>query len=469
MGACRGADVRVLITNLFVKNYSGSENVVELLADGLRRAGHQPTVLAPLVGEQAVKLRRRGIDVVDRAALLRDVPDVIHAQQVSPCLIAMTRFPDVPVVYSCHSSFFEVDAVLPHPQIREVIAVDESCAAKCRQLGVAPQRLSIILNAVDLDRFQRRDPLPKTAGKALLLTKNHGHLAAVRSACAMAGLMLDELGPATNRFVPEIETVLGAYDIVFATARMALEAAATGCAVVVCDDRGFAGMLTSHNLAAWRTMNFGVGILSHPVTPHRLCQAIAQYDADDAGQVTDALRREVDVDRYVEQHLDVYDRAIKRTAPDREAIALATAHWVEELAVTATERKWKSIARELGLFEQRAEPEKTEAFAAAALAEMNTRFDARQQQLLAEVDARQKQLVAEADARQDQLLAEVDARQKQLAAEADARQEQMSAELDTRLAEISANLGAIQGSGWQLTRRLRQALVPKYLRQKLFR
>ena len=30
--------------------------------------------------------------------------------------------------------------------------------------------------------------------------------------------------------------------------RMALEAAAMGCAVIVCDDRGFAGMLSSRNL-----------------------------------------------------------------------------------------------------------------------------------------------------------------------------------------------------------------------------
>ena len=47
-----------------------------------------------------------------------------------------------------------------------------------------------------------------------------------------------------------LEAVLPRYDIVFATARMALEAAVVGCAVVVVDGRGFAGMLRSENLQA---------------------------------------------------------------------------------------------------------------------------------------------------------------------------------------------------------------------------
>lgn len=401
--------MRVLITNLFVKNYSGSENVVELLAEGLRRAGHQPTIYAPMLGEQAEKMQRRGFRVVDRAAQLTEMPDVIHGQHVTPCLVAMARFPDVPVVYACHSSFFDVESPLPHPQIREVIAVDESCAAKCREVGVAPDRLSIILNAVDLDRFKRRLPLPERPARALLLTKNRGHRATVRAACAKLGLEVDEVGPATNRFVPDIETILGDYDLVFATARMALEAAATGCAVVVCDDRGFAGMLTSRNLATWRPMNFGVGILTQPVTVENVSVAISQYDAADAGLVTDTLRKTSGVDQYVEQHLEVYRRAVNRPAPGKDQIDLATAHWVEELAVTPPERKWKSIAKELGIY---AEP---------------------------------------------------------LRAESEGVTPEALATLAAMIAEMSAKLDARQNKGWELGRRLIQAVVPKSLRKRSYR
>ena len=123
--------MHVLVTNLFVKHHSGSEVVVELLAEGLRRAGPPPTIYAPLLGEQANAMRWRGFRLVDRVAQITETPDIIHAQHLTPCLAAMARFPDVPVVYSCHSSLYEVEAPLPHPQIREVVAVDESCAARC--------------------------------------------------------------------------------------------------------------------------------------------------------------------------------------------------------------------------------------------------------------------------------------------------------------------------------------------------
>ena len=438
--------MRVLITNLFVKSFSGSENVVELLADGLRRAGHQPMVYAPVLGAQAEKMRTRGIRVVDRVSQLTEVPDVIHAQQVTPCLIAMARFPGVPVVYACHASSLEVDAVLPHAQIREVVAVDQSCEAKCRERGVPSDRLSIILNAVDLERFQRRTPLPETPRKALLLTKNQGHLKTVRAACAEAGLELDELGPATNRFVPDIETVLGGYDLVFATARMALEAATTGCSVVVCDERGFAGMLTSPDLAAWRAMNFGVGLLAHPVTPERVQAAIAQYDAADAAAVTDELRRSAGSDGFVQSHLEVYRRAVQRPAPSAEEIALATAHWVEELAVTTAHRKWTSVARELGLgssFLGLEEPPPVSA-AVAALEATVTEL---------------KQSIEVVQAEQAGCLSR----------SLDSVNANVSASLDSvnsNIAGLGARLDAMQKAKFALLRRLKQALIPRSLRTK---
>jgi hypothetical protein len=340
--------MRVLITNLFVRGYSGSENVVELLADGLRRAGHEPTIYAPDLGEQADRMRSRGIRILDRIGELTEAPDIIHGQHLSPCLAAMARFPHAPVVFTSHSSFFAIEAPLLHPQIREYVAVDESCAAKSREKGVPEDRLSVILNAVDLARFVRRGALPAKPSKALLLTKNHGHREMVRSACAQIGLELDELGPGTGKVVPDLENRLGEYDLVFATARMALEAAATGCAVIVCDDRGFAGLLTSANLAAWRPLNFGIGILASPVTEEKLLAAIAQYDPADATLVTNFLRPDANPYRFVEAYVQTYRRAIGRPAPNSEDIARATAFWVEELSITTAERTWITVAREFG-------------------------------------------------------------------------------------------------------------------------
>lgn len=341
--------LRVLITNLFVSHYSGSENVVQLLAAQLRRAGHAPVLFAPLLGPQAEDLRAQGFEVVDRIDQVTLRPDVIHAQHLTPALIAMTRFREVPVVYTCHSSTYEIEAPMLHPQIRSYVAVDEKCAETCRARGVPDDRLSVILNAVDMQRFQRRPPLPDRPLKALVLAKNRQHLETVRQACSEAGLALDEAGPATSRVIPDLESALGGYDLVFATARMALEAAAVGCAVIVCDGRGFAGMLSSTDLPAWRPMNFGIGILTEPVTVENLHGAIARYDAADAALVTDALRRTADAGLFLERYLELYRRAIAGVAPAADDVALANARWTEELTVTTAPRTWAKIGSELNL------------------------------------------------------------------------------------------------------------------------
>ncbi|ODT07697.1 MAG: hypothetical protein ABS58_05950 [Mesorhizobium sp. SCN 65-20] len=438
--------MRVLITNLFVNNFGGSENVVELLADGLRRADHQPIVYAPVLGPQAEKMRTRGIRVVDRIGHVADKPDIIHGQHLTPCLTAMARFPDVPVVFASHSSVLEIEVPLEHPQIREVVAVDESCAARCRQRGVPVERLSVILNAVDLERFRRRAALPAQPKKALLLTKNAGHRAIVRTACAAAGLELDELGPGTGNFIPNIESVLGNYDIVFATARMALEAATTGCAVVVCDERGFAGMLTARDLAAWRAMNFGVGLLAHPVTPERVQAAIAQYDAADSAAVTDELRRSAGSEGYVQSHLEVYRRAIQRPAPSAEEIALATAYWVEELAVTTAHRKWTSVAREFGMGSSFLGLEEPPPVSAAVAA-----LEAKVAELKRSLEVAQAEQAGFWSTSLDNVNANV------------------SASLDSvnsNIAGLGARLDAMQKAKFALLRRLKQALIPRSLRTK---
>jgi hypothetical protein len=343
--------LQVLITNLFVRNFSGSETVVELLADALSRAGHVPMIFAPTLGPQAARMQARGHIVVDRLALLPQRPDVMHLQHITPALMALAAFPEVPAVFSCHSATLELEAPRLHPQIRRFVAVDDSCRALCVKRDIPEDRLSVILNAVDMARFATRRPLPPKPKAALMLTKTWQQQSLVRAACAKAGLTLDELGPATREISDQLEKVLPRYDIVFATARMALEAAAVGCAVVVVDGRGFAGMLRSKNLKAWRRLNFGVGLLTAPVTAASLDAAIAAYDAGDAAEVCEHLRAEASADDYAAAYLELYTQAIGEGVAQEPSHAAATAAWLEDLLPSAAPRAWLYVAGETGLFD----------------------------------------------------------------------------------------------------------------------
>ena len=272
----------------------------------------------------------------------------MHLQHITPALMALAAFPHVPAVFTCHSATHEVEAPRPHPHIRRYVAVDDFCRALCAQRNIPAERLSVILNAVDLMRFAARPPLPRKPKTALMLTKTVEQKGLVRAACARAGLALDELGPSTQKMSDHLEKVLLNYDIVFATARMALEAAVVGCAVVVADGRGFAGMLRSENLAPWRRLNFGAGLLTAPVTAAALDTAIAAYDAADATEVCRRLRTEASADDYAAAYLELYTQAIGETITD-DAPHAATAAWLEELLPSAAPRAWLNVARETGL------------------------------------------------------------------------------------------------------------------------
>jgi hypothetical protein len=326
--------------------------VVELLADALSRAGHVPMVFAPALGAQAKRMQAHGHIVVDRLALIPQCPDVMHLQHVTPALMALAAFPQVPAVFSCHSATFEIEAPRLHPQIRRFVAVDDLCRARCVKREIPEDRLSVILNAVDLARFPPRLPLPARPKTALMLTKTWEQQGLVRAACARAGLALDELGPATQEMSDQLEKVLPRYDIVFATARMALEAAAVGCAVVVVDGRGFGGILRSENLAAWRRLNFGAGLLTKPVTAAALDAAIVAYDATDVAEVCARLRAEASADDYAAAYLKLYAEAIGEGVVQDASHTAATVAWLEDLLPSAAPRAWLSVARETGLLDR---------------------------------------------------------------------------------------------------------------------
>ena len=130
---------------------------------------------------------------------------------------------------------------------------------------------------------------------------------------------------------------------------MALEAAVVGCAVVVADGRGFAGMLRSENLKAWRRLNFGVGLLTAPVTAAALDAAIAAYDAADAAEVCGRLRLEASADDYAAAYLQLYTQAIGEAVAQDISQAAATAAWLEDLLPSAAPRAWLDVAGETGL------------------------------------------------------------------------------------------------------------------------
>jgi hypothetical protein len=324
----------ILITNIWLADFAGSEVVVRDLALGLLRRGHRPIVYSPTLGSVAEEIAVRGVSVIDDLRQLGEPPDIIHAHHSIPCGEALIRFPDVPAICVCHAFNYWAEAPVHFPQIGAYVAVDEACRDRLVHTeGIDPKHVLLLHNAVDLDRIPPRPvPLRESPQRAAAF----GKAAAVpelRAACEQLGIPFEAIGSAAGRISTVPEQDLVRYDLVFASARSALEALCCGCAVIVCDARGLAGLITSRNFCLLRGMNFGLRCLTDTVTVDRCVQEIGGYDPDDASRVADTARADADLRMLLDEFENLYAEVLagaRRPHVTKEARESAVARFLHE-------------------------------------------------------------------------------------------------------------------------------------------
>jgi len=308
--------MRVLIAINSLEFRGGGVMHVRDLAIGLLKRGHTPIIYGARARNLKSEFRHATVPVVEELNQIGLQPDVIHGHNHLKTMAALLHFPGTPAVYTCHSWSLWQDSPPIHPRMMSYIAVDHTCYDRlvCQE-GIPEQLVSVVFNAVDLERFKQRPALPAQPRKALVFSNNASeetYLRPVREACLAAGLSVDVIGSLAGNSVSEPEKVLGEFDLVFAKGRCALEALSSGCAVVVCDALGAGPMVTSAELASLRAANFGRRLLTHPVTSEYLGEQVARYDASDASQVTRIIRATAGRDDFIDSILQIYEDSISR-------------------------------------------------------------------------------------------------------------------------------------------------------------
>jgi glycosyltransferase involved in cell wall biosynthesis len=304
--------LRILITNITLATRTGTELYVRDLATALLDRGHTPIVYSTELGSVARELRAALVLVVDDLDALVTPPDVIHGHHNLPTMTALLRFPGVPAVFFCHDASAWHDSPPGFPRILQYVAVNLPCRQRLVVKHAIPaDRVRLILNFVDLERFKPRGPLPPRPERALVFSNNateRTHLPAVREACARAGIAVDVIGAGAGKICARPEEVLGDYDLVFAKGRSALEALAVGAAVVLCDAAGVGPMVTTGELDRLRAL--GIHALCQPVDPQVLALEIARYDSQDATEVSRRIRATAGRDGAVDEILALYQEVL---------------------------------------------------------------------------------------------------------------------------------------------------------------
>jgi len=304
--------MRILLTNNTLAGRAGTELYVRDLAIALMNRGHFPVAYSTALGEVAEELRRATVPVIDDLAALAEPPDLIHGQHHLETMTAVLRFPDVPAVYACHGWLPWEEQPPVFPSLRRYVAVDELCRERLLTTpGIAPEQIEVIYNFVDLQRFSPRSALPPRPARVAVFgnydAKGSRSVQAIRAACRRFGVEhIDVLGAAAgNAVIPE--QVLASYDLVFAKARCALEAMATGCAVILAHGDGLGGYVSTDRLARLRGLNFGVRAMQQaPLSEAGVLQELERYDAADAARVSAFIRVDADMEAAVDRWLGVY-------------------------------------------------------------------------------------------------------------------------------------------------------------------
>jgi hypothetical protein len=332
--------LRILITNNTLDTRAGTELYVRDIATALLGRGHTPIAFTTLTGDVARELRQATIPVIDDLDALAAPPDIIHGQHHLETMMALLRFPETPAIYVCHGWLPWEESPPRFPRIMRYIAIDDTCRDRLLYEGAIPgDRVQVLLNFVDLNRFQPRGGLPPRPRRALLFSNyvsESPDVAAVREACARAGIELDVIGARAGNATQRPEERLPNYDIVFAQGRSALEALAVGAAVVPFGTTGVGQMVTAAELDKIRRLNFGIRALNRPVTSQLITEEIARYDPADAAIVSECIRGSAGRDEAVTELIKIYQSVIAEHQEvgewDPQAEARATSDYLRWLS-----------------------------------------------------------------------------------------------------------------------------------------
>jgi len=335
--------MRVLIAGHSLSDVGGVQTYERDLASWLMANGHSVVVYATVLGQAASQFSARTIPVTDDLRTISGPIDVIHGDAAIETMIALLHFPDAQAVFVCHGWESRSRVTPRFPRIVRYVAVDDTCADRLlSREGIPSERVSVILNSVDVDAFRQREPLP-TQPKRAIVFSNTAHeltfLPAVRDACRRASIDVDVVGSWSDAPAMRPETILGDYDIAFAKAKCALEAMACGLAVILCDTAGLGGMVHSSELDRLRRLNFGIRSLRYPVSAKTLGAEIARYDPDDARLVSNRIRATAASSDMHTSLLSIYEKIIaERASTDRVAESRAASLFLRDLAKAEQER-----------------------------------------------------------------------------------------------------------------------------------
>ena len=334
----RSGQLNILLTNFRLAERTVAESYVRDIAHALC-AEHAVAVYVSKKGSLAEELEAGGVRVIEDPADCPFSPDIIHGQFNLETMVALLSFPEIPAIYVSHGTQQWREEPPVHPRIRRYLGFSAEVRDRMEsELGIEEDRIEVVPDFIDTDRFNEIRRLPEKPTRALVYERAPAKAGVerIQQACGACGIEVDTLPDLIGKVATRAEVLLPQYDLVFASGRSALEAIAAGCAVVPFQGSLWGELITSSNYESWRDANF---VPRAPETecgaPEELAAEVRTWDWRTLAPVTRRLREEQSVKSTKTILERIYYEVIaenKANGPSSAHEARAVAQWLMRLA-----------------------------------------------------------------------------------------------------------------------------------------
>lgn len=296
---------------------SGTEIATRDIALRMTAHGHSVEIYTGAMGPLTAALAEQGV-VCSSAVDDLSVPDIIHLNHQRFAEKVLERFSSVPAIVHCQDANHSNAQCFLQPNIMGWFGVSIACRQRIADdTGVSFNEVGMLPNYYDPRQISVRvSQLPAKPRRWLLVAEkpDTGKLVVlVRLLSYLFRARLTVVGPAIGRTIDNLPEECLSHDLVFGSARCALEAAASGAAVIVCDPRGISGFLGATQWKSWKDHNLGLGSFNGRPSFLALMNAIRAYDPHDATAASELVRNERSLENAVTDIERIYLTAIGST------------------------------------------------------------------------------------------------------------------------------------------------------------
>jgi hypothetical protein len=310
--------MKILMTNHRLQSLGGTELFVAEIAESLITRGHEVCVFSTAIGDPiASRLASLNIPSVTDPKNCPFTPDIIHGQHHLEAITALCAWPACPAVYFIHGATPWEETPPTHPRILSYIGTSPRFAwFIAKTCGVPESSVIVAPNFFDSRRFTQVRSPGTNSGRALVFHNTmslDGHaFRTLQNACQTVGLKLETLGLSFGNTSPTPEALLPNYDVVFAAGRSAIEAMASGCAVIPISAEQSDNWICLDNFEDQSMRNFTAEVAAPPIDLQHIISELRRIDPEQTHAITKRIRADATIDRTTDILIDAYTNVLSQ-------------------------------------------------------------------------------------------------------------------------------------------------------------